>query len=96
MSRNPHTILMRPVLSEKSLARSMENRRVVFEIARDANKIEVARAVESVFGVKVEKVNTVWVRGKDKRMGRFQGRRPDCKRAVVTLKQGQTLNLFES
>jgi large subunit ribosomal protein L23 len=96
MSRDPHTILLRPVLSEKSVARSEEGRRVVFEVARDANKVEVARAVESVFDVKVAKVNTVRVKGKTKRLGRFAGRRPDRKRATVTLKAGETLNLFES
>jgi large subunit ribosomal protein L23 len=96
MSRDPHTILLRPVLSEKSVARGEEGRRVIFEVARDANKVEVARAVESVFDVKVAKVNTVRVKGKTKRLGRFTGRRPDRKRATVTLKAGQTLNLFES
>jgi len=96
MSRDPHTILLRPVLSEKSVARGEEGRRVVFEVAKDANKVEVARAVESVFEVKVAKVNTVRVKGKTKRLGKFMGRRPDRKRATVTLKAGETLNLFES
>lgn len=95
MSRDPHTILLRPVLSEKSVARAEEGRRVIFEVARDANKVEVAKAVESIFDVKVAKVNTVRIKGKAKRLGRFAGRRPDRKRATVTLKAGQTLNLFE-
>jgi len=95
MQRDPHTILLKPVLSEKSVARSEEGRRVVFEVARDANKVEVAKAVEAVFQVKVAKVNTVRIKGKTKRMGRFTGRRPDRKRATVTLRPGQTLNLFE-
>jgi large subunit ribosomal protein L23 len=95
MQRDPHSILLRPVLSEKSVARAEDGRRVIFEIARDANKVEVAKAVESVFQVKVAKVNTVRVKGKVKRLGRFVGRRPERKRAVVTLKAGQTLNLFE-
>lgn len=95
MQRDPHTVLLRPVLSEKSVARSEDGRRVVFEIPRDANKVEVAKAVEAVFQVKVEKVNTTRVRGKVKRLGKFMGRRPERKRAVVTLKAGHTLNLFE-
>jgi large subunit ribosomal protein L23 len=95
MQRDPHTILLKPVLSEKSVARADDGRRVVFEVARDANKVEVAKAVEAVFQVKVAKVNTVRLKGKTKRMGRFVGRRPDRKRAVVTLRPGQTLNLFE-
>jgi large subunit ribosomal protein L23 len=95
MQRDPHSILLRPVLSEKSVARAEDGRRVIFEIAKDANKVEVAKAVESVFQVKVAKVNTVRVKGKVKRLGKFVGRRPERKRAVVTLKAGQTLNLFE-
>jgi len=95
MQRDPHTILLRPVLSEKSVARTEEGRRVVFEVARDANKVEVAKAVESIFSVQVAKVNTVRIKGKVKRMGKFSGRRPDRKRAVVTLRPGHTLNLFE-
>lgn len=95
MTRDPHTILLRPVLSEKSVARSEEGRRVIFEVARDANKVEVAKAVESIFDVKVAKVNTVRIKGKAKRLGRSAGRRPDRKRATVTLRAGQTLNLFE-
>jgi large subunit ribosomal protein L23 len=95
MQRDPHTVLLKPVLSEKSVARAEEGRRVVFEVARDANKVEVAKAVESIFAVKVAKVNTVRIKGKTKRMGRFTGRRPDRKRAVVTLRPGHTLNLFE-
>ncbi|MFQ5509698.1 MAG: 50S ribosomal protein L23 [Leptospirillia bacterium] len=96
MSRDPHTIILRPVLSEKSIGMSDDGSRVVFEVARDSNKVEVAKAVESVFEVKVAKVNTRTVRGKVKRMGRSQGRRPDRKRAVVTLQAGHTLNLFEN
>jgi len=95
MRRDPHTILLRPTLSEKAVARSEEGRRVTLEVAPDANKVEVAKAVEAVFGVKVAKVNTVNVKGKKKRLGRFTGRRSDRKRAIVTLKAGHTLNLFE-
>lgn len=96
MKRDPHTILLRPMISEKSVASTEDGRRAVFEVALDANKIEVAKAVESVFDVKVAKVNTVRVGGKKKRMGRFVGQRPDRKRAVVTLAPGHTLNLLES
>lgn len=95
MRPDPHTILLRPKLSEKSVARSEEGRRVIFEVAPGANKVEVAKAVEAVFGVKVAKVNTVNVKGKAKRLGKFTGRRKDRKRATVTLKAGETLNLFE-
>jgi len=96
VQRDPHTILVKPVLSEKTVALSEEGRRAVFEVAIDTNKIEVAKAVEAVFDVKVAKVNIRRVHGKVKRMGRFSGRRPERKRAVVTLAAGHTLNLFET
>lgn len=95
MRRDPHTILLRPTLSEKAVTRSEEGKRVILEVASDANKVEIAKAVEAVFDVKVAKVNTVNIKGKKKRLGRFAGRRSDRKRATVTLKAGQTLNLFE-
>jgi large subunit ribosomal protein L23 len=95
MRRDPHTILLRPTLSEKAVVRSEEGKRVILEVAGDANKVEVKKAVEAVFGVKVAKVNTVNIKGKTKRLGRFAGRRPNRKRATVTLAAGQTLNLLE-
>ena len=95
MRRDPHTILLRPTLSEKAVARSEEGRRVILEVAGDANKVEIRKAVEAVFSVKVAKVNTVNVKGKAKRLGKFAGRRSDRKRAIVTLAAGQTLNLLE-
>jgi len=95
-ARDPHTILLRPIVSEKTVAMSENGGVAVFEVAMDANKIMVAKAVESVFDVKVAKVNTQRVRGKVKRLGRSVGRRPDRKRATVTLAEGHTLNLFET
>jgi large subunit ribosomal protein L23 len=67
----------------------------VFEVARDANKIDVRRAVESVFKVTVTDVRTLIVRGKEKRVGRFSGRRPSWKKAFVTLKPGDNIEFFE-
>lgn len=96
MNRDPHTIVLRPVLSEKIVGYSDDGRRVVFDVATDANKIEVAKAVESIFEVKVANVNTINLKGKVKRMGRFSGRRPARKRAIVTLAAGHKLNLFEN
>jgi large subunit ribosomal protein L23 len=95
MRRDPHTILLRPTLSEKAVARSEEGRRVILDVAGDANKVEIRKAVEAVFSVKVAKVNTVNIKGKAKRLGKFTGRRSDRKRAIVTLAAGQTLNLLE-
>ena len=64
-------------------------------MARDANKIEIQRAVESIFRVKVVEVRTMQMRGKEKRMGRFAGRRNDWKKALVTLQPDQKIELFE-
>jgi large subunit ribosomal protein L23 len=66
-----------------------------FEVAREANKIEIKRAVEAVFNVKVDSVQTMQVRGKDKRQGRYSGRRNDWKKAIVKLKPDQKIELFE-
>jgi large subunit ribosomal protein L23 len=64
-------------------------------VARTANKIEIQRAVEAVFNVKVDSVRTMQVRGKVKRQGRYSGRRNDWKKAIVTLKPDQKIELFE-
>jgi large subunit ribosomal protein L23 len=64
-------------------------------VARDANKIQVKQAVEAIFNVKVDSIRTLRVHGKPKRMGRYAGHRSDWKKAIVTLKKGQTIELFE-
>src|SRR5688572_26935451 len=106
--RDAQTIIKRPLLTEKS-ARLRETgggvsapaegdsyaQQVVFEVARDANKIEIRRAVESLFKVGVTDVRTCIVRGKEKRIGRFSGRRPAWKKAFVTLKAGDNIEFFE-
>jgi len=66
-----------------------------FEVARDANKIEIKRAIESIFNVKVKAVQTLQIRGKIKRQGRFAGKRSDWKKAVVTLLPDHKIELFE-
>jgi large subunit ribosomal protein L23 len=106
--RASQQIIKRPLLTEKS-ARLRETggaatghpegeayaQKVVFEVARDANKIEIRRAIQDLFKVTVTQVNTVVVRGKAKRVGRFGGRRPAWKKAVVTLKAGDNIEFFE-
>jgi large subunit ribosomal protein L23 len=67
----------------------------LFEVARDANKIEIKKAVEAIFSVKVSTVRTLRAHGKPKRVGRYAGHRNDWKKAVVTLKKGETIELFE-
>jgi large subunit ribosomal protein L23 len=88
MIKSPHQILLRPLLTEKANELKEQHSKVVFEVAPDANKIEIRRAVEQAFNVKVRAVHTENVRGKWKRQGRFVGRRKDWKRAVVTLREG--------
>lgn len=92
--KSPYRIITRPLLTEKALLlrERQENPEYVFEVARDANKIEIARAVEAVFNVKVEKVNTVLMKGKLRRQGRFAGHAPNWKKAYVTLKEGHTIS----
>ena len=91
-----YDIIRRPVLSEKSYS-EIANKKYVFEVAVDANKIEIKEAVEKAFGVKVEKVNTVNVRGKLKRQGRTQGYTSKRKKAIVQLtKDSKAIEIFEN
>ena len=93
--KNPHDIILRPVLTEKAYD-GLADKRYVFEVALDANKIEIRQAVESVFGVKVESVNTLRTLGKIKRQGRYSGRTPEIKKAYVTLKKdSKTIEFFD-
>jgi large subunit ribosomal protein L23 len=106
--RDAQSIIKRPLLTEKS-ARLRETgggasaaaegaeyaQQVVFEVARDSNKIEIKNAVQTLFKVTVTDVRTLVVRGKVKRVGRFQGQRPAWKKAFVTLKAGDNIEFFE-
>jgi large subunit ribosomal protein L23 len=105
--RSPQLIIKRPLLTEKgtrlretggsAVAPEPEQlkQQLMFEVARDANKIEIREAVKKLFNVQVEDVHTQIVRGKKKRIGRFEGMRPHWKKAIVTLAAGQTIELFE-
>ena len=88
-------ILIKPLITEKSTELMAEGK-YVFKVAKAANKIEIARAVKEVFNVKVEKVNTVNVKGKTKRIGRTSGKRPDYKKAIVKLAPGETIEFFSA
>lgn len=89
-------LLKRPLLTEKSVKLQETQNTFVFEVAREANKIEVKRAIEEIFDVKVDGVRILKMQGKMKRLGRFTGRRSSWKKAFVTLKPGETLELFEN
>lgn len=92
--KSPYTIITRPLLTEKAmiLRDRTENQEYVFKVARTANKIEIAHAIEAIFNVQVEKVNTVVMKGKLKRQGRFAGKASNWKKAYVILKEGHKLS----
>ncbi len=96
MRRDLREIIRRPLVTEKSTQAKEQANKVTFVVRRDANKIEIARAVEEVFGVRVLVVRTIRIHGKIKRVGMRQGRRPDWKKAVVTLQEGDRIDLFEN
>ena len=90
-----YDIIRRPIITEQSMDQTAD-RKYTFEVAKGANKIEIKKAVEEVFGVEVEKVTTMNYICKPKRQGVFQGKRADWKKAVVKLKEGsKTIELFE-
>ena len=88
-------ILIRPLITERT-TQLMAEGKYFYVVAKAANKIEIAKAVAEVFKVKVEKVNTVNVLGKTKRMGRTSGKRPDYKKAIVKLAAGETIEFFQA
>ena len=93
--REAHRIIRRPLITEKGTELKDQVNQYVFEVARDANKIEIKHAVESLFRVKVLQVRTLSMKGKKKRVGRAVGRTPDWKKAVATLKAGDSIEFFE-
>lgn len=92
--RDYRDIIIRPIVTEKSMNLLADNK-YTFIVDPRANKIEIRKAIEDIFDVKVEKVYTMTIKGKKKRMGRFEGRRPNRKKAIVTLKPGHKIPLFE-
>lgn len=93
--RDPRHVLIRPLMTEKSMQQKETLNTVAFRVRPDANKVEIRAAIEAVFNVKVTAVRTASYEGKLKRMGRFQGRRADWKKAVVTLAPGHKIDLIE-
>ena len=87
-------VIRRPLITEKTTIMREDGRTVVFEVARDANKIEIKQAIEKLLGSKVESIRTAMAHGKVKRQGRFSGRRSDWKKAYVRLKLGEKIPEF--
>jgi large subunit ribosomal protein L23 len=90
-----YAVLKRPLVTEKSNLLKEELNQVVFEVDKKANKIEIKKAIEKLFKVNVVKVHTLHIRGKTKRLGRTQGKKPNWKKAIVTLKEGERIDFFE-
>ncbi len=91
---SPEHIIKRPIVLTEKAARSKEHNKVVFEVALDANKIEIRQAVEALFSVKVVDVSTLVQRGKVKRLGKRNFKKPNWKKAIVTLKAGDDIQFF--
>ena len=91
---NLRDVLIRPLITEKSNTGMQENK-YTFIVPLNANKVEIRQAVEAVFKVKVLDVNTIRVMGKIKRMGKYSGKRPDVKKAIVKVAPGQRIEFFE-
>ena len=92
--KDVYSVLKRPLFTEQNDRLKEKFNKYVFEVEPHANKIEVRQAVEKIFGVTVVKVNTMQVLGKVKRRGRTEGKRPDWKKAIVTLKEGDTIPIW--
>ncbi len=92
---NPYDVIKRPVITEKTNIQKELSNQVTFEVDRRANRVEVKRAVENVFGVRVTGVKTMQVKGKYKMRGRILGKRRDWKKAIVTLMPGERIDFFE-
>jgi large subunit ribosomal protein L23 len=91
---NVTDVIRRPLVTEKTSILREDGKTIVFDVARDANKIDIKRAVEQLFGAKVASVRTALAHGKVKRQGRFAGRRSDWKKAYVRLRDGEKLPEF--
>ncbi len=94
--KNAHDVIIRPIITEASMAR-LADKKYTFEVASDANKIEIRKAVEEIFKVSVAKVNTVSVKSKEKRVGYHLGKTSEWKKAIVTLTPAsKTIEFFDS
>ena len=95
LQKDPREVIIRPIITEHSYD-MMEQNKYTFEVAKDANKIEIAQAIEAIFNVKVKKVNTLNVKPKTKRVRYIAGQTRTWKKAMVTLAEGDTIELFSA
>ncbi len=92
---NSFKIIIKPLLTEKTTLLHDFNNQIAFEVAKGANKIQIKNSIEKIFNVKVLNISTVNVTGKKKRLGRHAGKRPNWKKAIVTLAEGHKIEYFE-
>ena len=92
---NARDIIVRPLITEKTMKLQEADNKVTFEVARGSNKTQVKIAVEEIFNVKVEKVNIMNVKPKAKRMGRYEGKTNKRRKAIVKLAEGNSINYFD-
>ena len=88
------SVIRRPLITEKTSILREDGRTIVFQVDRDANKVQIKRAIERLLGAKIESIRTTIAHGKVKRQGRFAGRRPDWKKAYVKLREGEKMPEF--
>jgi len=94
--KSAHDVIIRPIITEDSMSR-LADKKYTFEVASDANKIEIKKAVEEIFKVEVDKVNTISMKSKNKRVGYHFGKTSEWKKAIVTLKESsKTIEFFDS
>ena len=93
--KGAYQVVLRPLLTEKGTRLKEEGNHYLFQVAPRATKVEIKQAIEQLFKVTVTEVRTLRVQGKVKRLGRFQGRRPGWKKAIATLKAGDSIDLYE-
>ena len=94
--KSAHDVILRPIITEASMSR-LADKKYTFEVASDANKIDIKKAIEEIFKVEVDKVNTISVKSKNKRVGYHLGKTSEWKKAIVTLKEtSKTIEFFDS
>jgi large subunit ribosomal protein L23 len=92
---HPRNIVIAPIITEKSERQASTHNTYTFRVSMNANKIEIKHAIEKIFSVRVVDVNTICMLGKPKRLGKYNGKRPDWKKAIVTLRAGDKIADFE-
>ena len=90
-----HDIIKRPIITEKTNIQKETHNQLTFEVDRNANSVEIKKAIENIFNVNVAKIRTMQVKGKTKQRGRIVGKRKDWKKAIVTLMPGERIDFFE-